>query len=644
MKAIQSVLIIFTCILVCQYSYGEPDIVDIGGRNFYLLDYKELGTLELTAEEGRNAFWQGNFEKAESVFKGMTQSDNPSTGLYLRELAMCQLAQNKTEEAKSTLMKAISYFDIFANEESEREALKKSKREIVKVYSGDPYERSQNYFLLALMFLNDDDPDNALAACKSGLLADSDAVENLYQSDFTALYLLEAKCYDLRGESTNAEASRRQALESYQTTHPDVRDLFAERLEMLERFKLSPKELKRMEAPNTPGEIRMKIDELTERINEASAAIDVVGDLGDLYTGNFDTLIVLPDGMSVKKRQHGSNLEAVIFEAQKGKGASPTILINGQAVEPDWIENVASVDFHATTRGGRRMDAILRGEASYKRGAYSIGNYLNEQGGIFSIIGAVAQIVGSNVSPDADTRCWRCLPSEWKLLPMNLKENTYDIKFVNKMYYKNTASSDVSIQGSGFNSNSLNIVWAPLQPSGAYSEALFDISSARKRRPPKFKNNGDPKVILPPVLALDEIEYFRSADPKESIKAIAPNPERITKSIVSSMKKSGFDAVYVSHKEASEGVLIEDNPDAKVLQLYYNDASLDRKENKSYEYTIDLSYEWIDPHSGTVIKSGEKKSVVEKGKKDKTPVSSIFDEVFESSTGSLLNDFPSGTI
>ena len=151
--------------------------------------------------------------------------------------------------------------------------------------------------------MDEGDYDNALAACKSDLSADSDAVEDRYDSDYTLLHLLEAKCHLLRGNPDAAAPAFERARQSYRITHPQVREIFAQRQDWLATLRLSRKQRRELKILDDDNAINAKIQQLDAQLEEASRQIDADRELGSLLTGRYNALLVFPQGKSPTKRR-----------------------------------------------------------------------------------------------------------------------------------------------------------------------------------------------------------------------------------------------------------------------------------------------------------------------------------------------------
>ncbi|MFQ5653254.1 MAG: hypothetical protein ACE5GW_00810, partial [Planctomycetota bacterium] len=172
--------------------------------------------------------------------------------------------------------------------------------ESTKIYLGDPYEAAMNSLYTALVFLARGDEENARAALKQGILADSGSEEEEYQSDIVALYLLEALLARRAGKEEIARLDLEQVLAI------DPENPFAEE--------------------------------------------------GRLAGAN--SVILVDSGEGPEKVATGRYGELATFELPHLRDARAALFLDGVSMTPALGVDVA---FQAITRGGREMDHILKG-------------------------------------------------------------------------------------------------------------------------------------------------------------------------------------------------------------------------------------------------------------------------------------------
>jgi hypothetical protein len=237
------------------------------------------------------------------------------------------------------------------------------------------------------------------------------------------------------------------------------------------------------------------------------------------------------------------------------------------------MDNMADVQFQATTRGGRRMDAILKGKVAFKRTTVGIGASLTEAGsqagglgglGV-ALLGAMIQGIGGAVTPEADTRCWKTLPAEFLVVPLNLTPGEHEIVFSQNIYFEKRAAASRRFVLAA--PDDFKFLCAPPSLAGQFSfSATVDRSGAKKRAAvPPVAATG-PILLLPPVLGLGQIEKFPSDDQTKRPRAFAPDVRRLGQLEQQALATAGFVGMTVTHAEALEQIAGDTRPCGVALQ------------------------------------------------------------------------------
>ena len=279
---------------------------------------------------------------------------------------LAALSENRLPEARRHFDDALDVIEgMFANTQAAANARSLWYEEGAKEFKGEPYERAMAFYYRGLAYLIDADYENARASFRSGLMQDAFAEEQQNRADFTSLMLLEGWTNQLLG-------AKSQAGEAYQ-------------------------EATRLRA-GLP-------------VPAAGANVLVIAELGG----------------SPRKVGDGIDNQEIVYRGPKRTPErSVSIDIDGKAVKPVLIEDVL---FQASTRGGRPIDRVIAGKASFKETSGEIGMALtslasesslmmsavggtgggNVMGGL-AAIGAISSIISANVKPRADVRYWNNLP------------------------------------------------------------------------------------------------------------------------------------------------------------------------------------------------------------------------------------------
>lgn len=234
-----------------------------------------------------------------------------------------------------------------------------------KDFKGEPYERAMAYYYRGLLYLREGDYENARASFRGGMLQDTLAEDETYSQDFGLLAFLDGWASHCNGDFDLAEESFAEA---------------REHVPWLAR----------------PG-------------------------------ASVNLLLLAETGRGPRKIATGEYLELLTFARGAGFGDTQArFLVGNEAVPAELAEDLF---FQATTRGGRQVDHVLDGKASFKSGTDTVGDvmlaagvaaahtgasYGNEDaalaGAVIALGGLVAKGIAGAMRPEADTRTWDNLP------------------------------------------------------------------------------------------------------------------------------------------------------------------------------------------------------------------------------------------
>lgn len=562
----------------------------------------ELNRMESQAGDARRTYWAGNFEEAQRQFMPLTASVHPSSILYLNECAMCSLTQGRYSEAEEYLRQVDFLLNTYYSEAREKRAVSTFGAEAEKIYRGDPYEQATAYMLLAMLLMDRGDYDNALAACKSGILADSDASENLFDSDITFLHALEAKCYHLRGEQEAFRARREAAVKSARLTSAQVRDDFSKRQDLLSLLKMSRAERKRLGDKRTDKQIQEEIETLNHDLDRRIEVIDAANQLGSLYSGEYNLLILVSQGRSARKIRTGAESEMIVFDAYQSQCQSPDLSLDGQPLQGSVSAAAVDVDFQAMTRGGRRMDAILKGKAVSRTTTRDVGQTLVDAGsnagvgglGIM-IVGGIMQATAGAMSAEADTRCWQTLPKCFDVYALKLPLGTHEVTGSHFLYFQKSGEFRRTLALE--KDSDMAVVFAPPAAYGSYFRRTDMKLTERDRQAA-----GTDVLVVPPPTDLDDVIRIDVLSPEEKPEAIAPDPRRLMRSIRETLNASNLVNTLVTHDEVMESRLSLAQKHRYALQCSF--AGLAKEgTRKNGVYRTKLLFTLVETASGRVLLS-----------------------------------------
>lgn len=141
--------------------------------------------------------------------------------------------------------------------------------------------------------------------------------------------------------------------------------------------------------------------------------------------GNHDTLIIVETGTSPRKLGDGVGHYELVYRRGKGfKEERASLRVGNQGIDMYPMEDIF---WQATSRGGRAVDRIIKGKASFRATNAGMGGVLADTastlqvlqplsgglGGLAAGLGAVGSMqmfIASKVNAKADIRYWSALP------------------------------------------------------------------------------------------------------------------------------------------------------------------------------------------------------------------------------------------
>jgi len=357
------VLFIAALIAACASSSGGGGSSKSGIRDFEV------------ADERLQEFVRGRPVAFHAYYETLLRQGERNAVLNYLRLGLELLKHGEFDHAADALDQALLRIGtIYADNEQARKARGKFTAEYVKDFKGDPYERAMAYFYRGLIFLEQDDYENARAAMLGGLEQDAMAEDADYAKDFGLLYYLAGWASQCNGDHDFAAELYAQAerLNSgLRQPHPDANLLY-------------------LAFVNT-GPVKLRAGEYNEML---------------YYDRSW------PADRSKETRDQ--SLALVVRD-------QPVDLMPGE-----------DIFFQAATRGGRAVDVINAGKAEFKESTEAAGKALtsvgtaamiasyqggnsfnNDMAGVgagLALLGAISKFASSKTKPEADIRFWDNLP------------------------------------------------------------------------------------------------------------------------------------------------------------------------------------------------------------------------------------------
>ena len=386
------------------------------------------------------------------------------------------LAKGDNENALAAFLDAFNVMNnVSAFKELEKRSTSLMGAESNKGYKGDPYEKMYNSLYVGLLLIKKGDLENARAAFKNGIICDSDSTEEKYQSDDPLLFLLRARVELLLGDKSLSDDFYKQALDI-------LYKLGAFNQALTARYQMHAGELKKVQ--DTISSICSESSEsgicdqskMDSRRNEElnylkklllNKAAEIEKDkkmldeanrpgnepeyLKNFIDKNSNVLLVVESGKGPIKARSGQYGERAIFLDDDNKIQKVEISVDGKGVSLDPV--VGDVYYQATTRGGRKMDSILKGKVQFKNdsaqtaqalGVTSLailnqGNQSNDpdvrsaaamMAAGTALAAGISSLMSQATNPAADVRHWSFLPNKISVYCLNLPVGHHKIEIM----------------------------------------------------------------------------------------------------------------------------------------------------------------------------------------------------------------------
>lgn len=411
--------------------------------DFVVKSEQELIQMELMNDKAHSEFTAGNYSSAMNILDSIGTERTVSRPLYQLEKLSVLLMDGKFDEAHEQMMALHVDFETLFDKKSEEKAQSVWHGEVNKVYKGDSYERSTFYALMALSFICKGEYEDAIRCVKNGLLADADSNSESALDDYALLHYL--------GYFASLKLDDKDEADEY------LRAMYNA---------LAGRGLKQDEDGKPLAETC--IDYL--KTSEPNVFLVV-------WAGQPPTVVRTGEYEEVRSIISGKNY----FDAMSiSVGNDFTVMMPN---------NLADVNYQATTRGGRLMDNVLADKAMAKKGmevtrnifllagsglliagsrcmgAPALGLSLIGAGVGCYVIGGTAWIVGYYMNPAADARYWRNLPGQFYLIPLKLPAGRHKVAFTGflKSDRVSMAMYDINVEAD----KALNIFHLPMMNFGS---------------------------------------------------------------------------------------------------------------------------------------------------------------------------------
>lgn len=312
-------------------------------------------------------------QKLHDVFAPVMTQGKRNRVLNQLRAGLASMRSGHNELAAQVFDQALLTIDtVYGEDENAAAARSNFSAEDRKTFRGEPYERAMAFYYRGILYLMEDDYENARASFRSGVLQDALAEQTTYSDDFALLNFLEGWSSQCNGNESLASNAYAKAMGN--------------------NSKISLPE---------PGH----------------------------------NLLVLADlGYAPVKYTEGEHDELLKIRANSKKGVQQAQIV--LAGRTEILGNTENILWQAQSRGGRKFDTILEGKAQFKEGAEDaaeVGEIVSDAGfglatagaivgdqdlfgagAATGVLGTIFEIASTEVAeatkPEADTRQWDTLP------------------------------------------------------------------------------------------------------------------------------------------------------------------------------------------------------------------------------------------
>ncbi|MDO9530269.1 MAG: hypothetical protein Q7J27_14085 [Syntrophales bacterium] len=348
-------------------------------------------------ENRMRAYLADKPEELKPEFRAILEDGQRNYVLNNMQVGVSALKLGHTEIAEKCFDEALKHIEaVFADNEKAGKARSLWYEEGMKDFKGEPYERAMSYYYRGLLYMLEEDYENARACFKAGIIQDAFAEENQNQCDFALLLFLEAFC----SLKLNDQELAKAALEEMKKLRPDLAH------------------------PDAKSNV----------------------------------LILVETGTSPRKLADGLGHAQLKFFRGRNIVEKQVVLYVGDSKIMSYpIEDVA---WQAMTRGGRPVDKIIKGQVEFRKTHEKIGSTLTDIssnlllanpvmsnsdtmgaiGAALGIFGVAEMVMASRARTHADTRYWNNLPDTVHISHMGLDKGAYKLR----IHYLNENGAVVS--------------------------------------------------------------------------------------------------------------------------------------------------------------------------------------------------------
>ena len=384
------------------------------------------------------AYVDARTEALRPLYRTLYTGGERNAVLNFQRLGLAAFEGGHYKDAAWAFDQALSRIEAIYGDNKQAEAARSIfHNEANKDFKGEPYERAMAYYYRGLLYLRDGDYQNARISFREAERMDTLSDAEQFQSDFAAMNYLQGWSLRCQGRASDAK----------------------------EYFDLAAKAQKGLTAP---------------------AEGDNVLFIGELGNGPV-------------KARDGAQAQKLLFQAGEAYPETLATVTYGAAGAQTALPLVeaSSVTYQATTRGGRALDGLMNGKASWKEGTDSVGTALMTQGlmsggdsgGYGALLGLGLSILSSAMKTKADVRAWDGLPDRIMVGTARAASPdwTYTVAYAGEKGPVEAKGMTMRADAKG-----CGIVWARSRPA-VYAEGVVGedagVAASQARKRPTIEKN-----------------------------------------------------------------------------------------------------------------------------------------------------------
>lgn len=355
--------------------------------------------------------------------------------LNFERLGLAAYQQGMLKDAAWAFDQALNRIEtIYADNPQAATARSIFHNEANKDFKGEPYERSMAYYYRGLVYLQQGNFQDATVAFKNAEYQDTLSEDESFQSDFAVMNYLRGWSQKCAGDTSSAKES----------------------------FDLATKAQKDLTVP------------------EAGDNVLFVAELGN----------------GPVKSRDAAQSQKLIFGAgaEYDENAANVTLDDGQGSRAVPLHLASSVQYQATTRGGRAIDGLMNGKANWKDGTGAVGDALAMQGMMNNdpysqLAGGIFQLFSATMKTNADIRAWDGLPDLIMVGTANTKSPEWKYE---SQYLKGTTPIQLVGNAQRGDAKACSIVWMRSRP-GTFGDQIVGedagVAASQNRKKPVQEKN-----------------------------------------------------------------------------------------------------------------------------------------------------------